>query len=200
MKKVGITGNFAAGKSYILDIISRFGYKIFSCDFFVNQLYQKIDIQEQIVSLTNRFSGSFQKDQLAEIIYNHQEDRKKIENLVHPLVLQAMHDFTNTNSEEEIVFLEVPLLFEAGFESFFDKIICVYADRDTRLSRAISKRNVTKDLFEKIEKLQMPQEEKITRSDYIINSSDYIIGKNSSTTGGYIKSIIENIKGEKDVN
>ena len=170
MKNIAITGSFASGKSFILNCIKSMGYKVFSCDDYVGQLYEDIVFQKLIGSEIEGF-GKFNKKNLAKIIFSNNVARKKLEKIIHPRALEAIRGFEEDNIKEALVFTEIPLLFEAGFAKHFFRSICVFCSEEAREERAGSRRGATgSDLFEKIKKTQLSQGEKIRRSDFSVDS------------------------------
>lgn len=169
MLSIGITGSFASGKSYVLNLIAEEGYKIFSSDECVSNLYENKAIQNQILKLIPILK-SFDKKKLAEIIYDDPLSRERIESFMHPLVLKEIKNFKEKNSLENFVLIEVPLLFEARWEQYFDFIITIYCSEDKRLEHAKSKVNFDQKIYNKLEKMQFSQAEKMKRADFIINT------------------------------
>ena len=168
IKNVAITGSFASGKTFILEYINSIGYKVFSCDDYVKEIYknnntQKI-LEDNIVEL-----DSISKQKLANIIYDNPQVRKKLESIIHPMIREGIKSFEAHNRKENILFTEVPLLFESGFDKYFSHSICVYCSENTRYERALS-RGVKKNLFNKIKNIQFSQEYKKQNSDFTINT------------------------------
>jgi dephospho-CoA kinase len=73
-----------------------------------------------------------------------------------------------------LIFSEVPLLFEAGFDKDFSKIICILCSETTRLKRAKERGIKNLTIFEKIKNIQLPQEYKKKKADYILDSEKEI--------------------------
>ena len=167
MKKIAITGSYASGKSFILDLIKSLDYKVFSCDDYVRSLYEKEEVRNQVAREIEGL-GVFDKKKLIQIIYNSPEQRVKLEKIIHPMVREEIFAFGQQYSGESRLFFEVPLLFEKNFDSYFDYTICVYCDEDVRLERAKKRKNFSLDLYEKLKQIQLPQEEKRNRADYSI--------------------------------
>ena len=120
MRNIAVTGSFATGKTHIINCIINLGYKTFSCDDYVKLLYQdrsiKFQIEQEIKGLQQ-----FDKAKLAKIIYNDALMKQKLENIIHPLVRKGIREFESDNKNENLVFTEVPLLFETGFDKYFSK-------------------------------------------------------------------------------
>jgi len=169
MKHIAITGSFASGKSFVLKCLKSMGYKVFSCDDYVRKLYEDKKLQK-LVENSIKNLDQFDKKKLAIIIYNDNNARKKLEAIIHPMVRSGIEDFAQKNLNEQVIFSEVPLLFESGFDKYFSQTICVYCLEKTRLKRSELRRIEDNDFFEKLKKIQLPQEEKQKLADFTINS------------------------------
>ena len=184
---IGITGSFASGKSYLLNLLNEEGFKTFSSDKFVGDLYKQQNIQGQILELIPGIAN-FDTKEIAKKIYSDDDIRKKIEALIHPLILKHILDFKKDHKNEKFVFVEVPLLFEVGWENYFDYTITAFCSSESRLKHAKSKANFDKDIYDRLEKIQLPQEEKIARADFVINMDAKMLELKTQIT-----SILENL-------
>lgn len=170
MKSIAITGSFGSGKTFILKYLERMGYKVFSCDEYVATLYLDQNIQKELSNIFDGIGVKFDKKQLTNIVYNNDDQRKKLEEYIHPKVIKGISDFKNKYKNENFIFLEVPLLFEAGFGSHFDYTVCVYCSEGKRKQNAQMRGNFNLELYNKISKIQLPQEEKKKLADFQINT------------------------------
>lgn len=188
MIAIGITGSFCSGKTFVLRILSDMGYRIFSADEFVRDLYKDTEIQSRILELLPSLEV-FDKLKLAKIIFNDEKSRESINEFIHPLMLKELEVFKWKNESEDIVFAEIPLLFEVGFESCFDFIITTFCSEDVRMKRAKTKKEFDKDIYDQIEMIQISQDEKKKKADFIINTDVDIVELNLE-----IKQILEKLK------
>lgn len=92
---------------------------------------------------------------------------KKLEAIVHPLVLQDRLDFIIENEGNILVF-DIPLLFETGAQSTFDAVACVLTTPGVQKTRVMARPGMSKAHFEFILSKQMPAEDKATKADYVI--------------------------------
>ena len=169
MLKVGITGNIASGKSEVENILKNGGYKVICAD----RLSHDALSDEKIKALVMNLFGTLNRDELGQIVFFDIEKRKKLEGIIHPFVINNINDFFELNKNEDFVFACVPLLFEAGLQKIFDKIVFIQSDDDLRLKRLIKRNGYKKDYAILRMKSQMPQDEKIKLSDFIVsNNSD----------------------------
>ncbi|PMP66082.1 MAG: dephospho-CoA kinase, partial [Thermodesulfobacterium geofontis] len=91
------------------------------------------------------------------------------ENLFHPLVKEKLLEFIEINKGEKVLFFEVPLLFEVGWEDLFDEVWVVSCSEKVQKER-ILKKGLNEKLGEKILKTQLPLKEKEKRAHKIIFS------------------------------
>lgn len=169
VRNIAITGSFASGKSYLINCLKNKNYQVFSCDDYIKNLYQEERIKTKITEMLN-IEGDFSTSKIANVIYSDEQKKKILENYIHPLVRKGVKDFEQENRSENIIFTEVPLLYETNYQNHFYKVICVYCSEETRWKRAQGRGMKDRDLFEKLKNIQMTQEEKMKRADILINT------------------------------
>lgn len=180
MPTIGLTGNFGMGKSTVLKMFGRMGAFTYDIDIFVHSILEKPAIIKKISRvignsvLSKRSSKpTLNKKRVASMIFNDPEKRKAVEKIIHPEVLrlikQAETKILKKEPEAVIVF-EVPLLFEAGYEKQFNKIIVVYSNMKNALKRLVGK-GFSRDEAVSRMRAQMPVSVKLKLSDYTINNN-----------------------------
>ena len=175
MLKIGITGNIASGKSTVENIIKEFGYDVFDADEMTHRILNeaksdivKIFSEEDVIT-----NGQIDRKIVASIVFSDNNKLKMLESIIHPKVKQEILNILNSCQNKKAVFVSVPLMFEAGFEDIFDKIIFVSAPENLRLKRLMLRNNLTEEDALKRIKSQLPESNKISKSSYIIkNDSD----------------------------
>ena len=174
-KVIGITGIFGSGKTTVSSILKNKGFPVISSDEIVHQLLKRKDIKD---SVTKEFgkdildeNGEISRKRLGEIVFSDSNKMKRLEEIIHPEVFKEINriilDYKKKKSK--IIFVEIPLLFETKAESFFDKVIVVYAHPSV-----IKKRLQSKFSDEEIERrwrYQIPQEVKKEKADFVIDNS-----------------------------
>lgn len=133
--------------------------------------YQKIlDVfgQEMIGS-----DGGLDRRRLRKKVIQDGESRKKLEKIVHPEITRLMIKEVEgaARSGKQLVFVEVPLLFEAGLEKTFDVIILVVSDPKTRINRLVKRDGISAAEAELLLKTQLSDEMKKKHSDFIIENT-----------------------------
>lgn len=172
MKVVGITGSIASGKTFVINFLAEQGYPSFNCDNFVASLYQTPEFLKHLAETFPEFASG-EKHEIAKEIFGSPERLKRLEQLVHPYVYEAIKRFIDDGKEsgEKVVVVEIPLLFEAGFQLMCDYVVAVHCDEATRKHRALEFRGMTEDIFNKISSQQLSSEEKVHRSDFVLYSN-----------------------------
>lgn len=169
MVNIAITGSFASGKSFVLNCAKKLGYKVFSCDDFVKEIYKDVSFQNKIVDEFKELK-IFDKKELSKIIYDDSKVRKRLESIIHPIVREGIKKFEELHKDKELLFTEVPLLFESKFDKYFSYSICTFCNEETRLLRAKKRGVIDLNLYEKIKIVQMDQEEKKKKANFIIDT------------------------------
>lgn len=152
MLKIAITGNIASGKSEIEKIIAQ-NFPVFDAD-----------------KIAHKFLGNVDRRALGEKVFSDPVARKKLEEYIHPKVKDEILKIFS-ESQDKCVFVSIPLLFETGFDKLFDKIIFVQCDDKLRLERLMKRNNFTKEQALKRMNAQMPQDDKINKSDFVIHNN-----------------------------
>jgi dephospho-CoA kinase len=169
---VGLTGGIAAGKSEALKALERLGAATLSTDAVVHELLTTGEIRDELVE---RFgdavttNGQVDRGAVAEVVFADDQQRKWLEDLLWPRVGQRVWEWRQEVERREppppAAVVEVPLLFEAGMESGFDKTIAVIADEAIRGERASGRGH--RGVDERTSR-QLTQDEKAQRADIVV--------------------------------
>ena len=167
--RIAITGGIGSGKSYVSKLLADFGIVVYDCDDAAKRLIRPSPtLQVSINETIGRDvfpSGQLDKTALSRYIVESEENTRKINSVVHPAVAE---DFLKSGLE----WLESAILFESGFYDRvkFDYIVCVSSPLELRISRLMSRDNLSREKVMEWIGRQMPQEEKVNRADFeIIN-------------------------------
>jgi DNA-formamidopyrimidine glycosylase len=175
-KVIGITGSIATGKSTVTHYLKKQGYQVIDADEIVKEAkMKKTSIYKGLVKeLGSTILNEKQEIDdavLSKMIYNDDQIRQKINHIVHPLVYDICQKKINL-SKDKVIFLSVPLLFEAGFEKLCDEIWCVYTNSEVQLDRLMKRNHLAQEEAEKMIQSQMPLDEKCQKATFIIDNSD----------------------------
>lgn len=146
MKKynVAITGGIGSGKSTVASFIRERGFPVFSCDEINRELLTQEDYVKKLTEIfpDTVVGGSFQKSKLAETVFSDQASLEKLNRFSHPIIMQKLKERME-KTKSSLVFAEVPLLFEEGYEREFDRILIVFRDEKTRIAAASARDGIS---------------------------------------------------------
>jgi len=170
---VGLTGAAASGKSAALDQFKKLGAFCVSTDLLAKEVltlracYNKILLSfGPGVFLKD---GSIDRTKLAKKVFSDKSKRKRLESILHPEILKRTLSLIK-RSDENIIIVEVPLLFEAGLEKCFALTVCVDAPYNRRLERAAARGWASGELRRR-SAAQFTDGEKAARADIVIDNS-----------------------------
>ena len=175
---VGLTGNYGMGKSTILSMFKKLSAITLDADSIVRILLTEKDILKKIRGLLGDKvfykNGSLNRDIVAKLIFINNKLRHNIEDILHPIVFERIKDFLDRMHEQDrVIVIEIPLLYERGYEDRFDRTITVHTKEDIALDRLEKEGIDRKDALLRL-KSQIPVKEKVMRSDFIIDNNGTI--------------------------
>ena len=167
---VGLTGSFGTGKSTVSRILENLGArKVINADQLVHEVFKRHHpIGKRIKSLFH-MSGILNRKRIAGEVFRNPAKRRRLEALIHPYVRRRMLEELKS-IRDGIAILEVPLLFEAGFDRLCDVTVSVLASERT-IIRRLAKRGFASEEVKKRLETQLSQSEKKKRSDFFIINS-----------------------------
>lgn len=176
MISIAIVGNIASGKSTVENVLRKKGYKVFDSDIIAHEVLD--DLSEKILEAFKGYdileNGKISRQKLGALVFDDKNLKEKLENIVHPEIKVRIKKIFEENKLEKYIFVSIPLLFEVGWRNLFDKILFIYTEDKIRLNRLMQRNNFTKDEALARIKSQLPQEEKVKVSDFIINNNHSI--------------------------
>lgn len=171
--KIAITGSIGSGKSSVAKIIRDLGYYCFSADDYNHHLMEKgSSVYDEIVESFNCVdeNGNIDRHKLASIVFNDALKLNHLNRIVHPHIIDKL---LKELDEHSVFFAEVPLLFELKLDRYFDYIVVVIVDEESR-NRRLSLRGIGEEAIKDRLKYQLPQSLKIKNADIIIDNSGSI--------------------------
>ena len=155
--RIALTGGIACGKSLLADFLNELGVETIDAD----------DIVHEIIPLEER-------RRIADGIFRDPSRRRELEARIHPIVRARLEEFANRpqkpGSPARIAVEIIPLLFECHWEGDYDIIIAVSSPRSVQIKRMVSNRGYSEEQAEARLSAQLPVEEKISRSDYVVEN------------------------------
>jgi len=173
--KIAVTGSAGSGKSLVCQRFKELGLVTLDCDIIARQVVEPgmkgfAKIVELFGEKVLRENNTLNRSELRRAIINDGSLRKKMENILHPLISDAMVLEMETAAYNKVkaVAVEVPLLFETGMDEQFDISITVTAKDLDLIHRICTRDKVTTKEAKRMLDIQMSQEDKIARADHVI--------------------------------
>ena len=181
MRKIAITGGIASGKSKLSNFLKSKGEVVIDLDEISHTLTDSDeDTINEIAKIfgddTKRQSGGIDRKLLASKVFSNSENKKQLEEILHPRIRQVMMNEIDS-VEKENVFVEVQLLAEKNMGSFFDHIIIISASKNQQINRLKTIRMMDSNLINQILDSQLTDEE---RKSKLSKYSNDILENNGS--------------------
>lgn len=162
---IGITGGVGSGKSTVMMVLrEKFGAKTLLADELGHEaLRPGTETYNQICAAFGNDvvldDGQLNRSALAQVIYADARKREKLNDIIHPYVMQQIRQQLFLWKEEPLVAIETALMFESGCNKLCDKIWYISTDRELRIKRLIESRGYTREKTEAIMAAQISEEE-----------------------------------------
>lgn len=165
-----ITGGIGAGKSYVCKRLEAHGIRIYDCDRGAKILLNTSEeLKERLKELIGieayKADGTLNKPIVAKFLLASEENKQRINAIVHPAVIKDFYD-------SGMQWMESAILYEAHLEQYVDKVVAVYADSDTRIRRIMQRDSIPHDKAKEWVDKQMNQDIVAERADYVITNND----------------------------
>ena len=176
-KIIGITGGIASGKSTVTEFLRQKGFQVVDADVVVHQL-QKPDGRLYQV-LVEHFgekilieNGELNRPLLASLIFSNPEEQEWSKRTQGEIIREELAALRNQFAQTEaLFFMDIPLLFEQNYASWFDETWLVYVNRDVQLERLMKRDQISKEAAESRLNSQWPLERKISLSSHSLDNN-----------------------------
>ena len=179
MLVVALTGGIATGKSVVAQVWKQLGCYILEADTLAHEL--QVPGQPAWKAIVSHFGEkilnpdkTINRQALGAIVFSDAQERKFLNNLVHPMVMVQKKDLIkkiNHKGRYKIFVSVAALTVEAGYAKSYDKIIVVHCDKQTQLKRLMERDNISRTKAAEKISSQMPSEKKLEYADYKIDTS-----------------------------
>ncbi len=177
--KIALTGGIATGKSTVASMLRELGAIVIDADEQARRVVEPgTESWDQLRNLLGEEyfnpDGTLKRRELRERIIRDPDCRKRLESVLHPFILGAMWsewEKTMALHPDSVIVLDIPLLFEGGFDKNFDVIILVYAPPPVQVGRLVTRDGLDPDEAQKTLSIQYPIDSKKSNSTYIIDNS-----------------------------
>ena len=172
---IGITGSIACGKSTVSNYLKDKGYTIIDADKLGHIALTSDEVREKLeksFGLRIIENNEISREKLGKLFFVNVENLKILNSIVHPYIRRQILQLQEKHSDERLVFLDIALLFEAGFEDLVEKIIVVHINEKEQLTRLMNRNSLSSEAAMNRIKSQMSSEDKSKLGDYVINNSN----------------------------
>ncbi len=164
---IAITGGIASGKSAVSAWLEKHGNKVIYSDKLGHEALKMPKVEEQLITKFGEEileDGKISRQKLAKLVFSDPDNLLFLNNLTHPLIRKKMQDIAD-NSDEDILFYEIPLLYENGLADKFDYVINVFSTEDVKIARIKERDGLDEEAAKLRIKAQLPDHIKLERAD-----------------------------------
>ena len=171
---IGITGSIACGKSTVSNYLIEKGYTIIDADKLGHIALTSEDVKRK---LAEKFGDNIlenkeiSREKLGKLVFGNEDNLKILNSIIHPKIKQLILKLQEDHKDEQFVFLDIALLYEANFIDLVEKVAVVYVDEDVQLERLMTRNFLSKEEALKRIESQMSPQEKASLGDFVINNS-----------------------------
>ena len=181
-KIIGLTGGIGSGKTTLATYLKSLGIPVFIADDEAKKLMQSPEVVAEIQTIfgTTIFeNGILNRQQLAAIVFSNPEKLSQLNAIIHPAVKKQFGFWLDQYQSEPFVVYEAAILFESGSYKNCDSIITITAPLEDRIARVMQRDNSTREQVLHRINAQWTDEQRIAKSDFVIENSDAQQAKNS---------------------
>jgi dephospho-CoA kinase len=179
MLKVGLTGSIAVGKSHVLSIFRELGCYTIDADQIAREVVTPDSeglklVVENFGKEVLQLDGSLDRQKLGAIVFADEVKRRRLNSLLHPLIIAAQDEQVRQIEQSDpngIVIIDAALMIESGGYRRLHKLIVVHCDPESQLQRLMRRDGLSRETAESRIAAQMPQDEKKTFADFLIDTS-----------------------------
>lgn len=177
MKWIALTGGIASGKSTVTLRLRTLGFAVLDADAISREvtapggpaLPQIFTVFEGVQAP----DGSLNRQALGALVFGHEEQRRKLEAIIHPFVRARVAEEKERLRKKgtKVAFYDVPLLYEQGQEDHFDAVILIAAPEESQLKWLMQRNSLDEEQARARLRSQLPLAEKEKRTKYIIRNT-----------------------------
>ncbi|MCL6590973.1 MAG: dephospho-CoA kinase [Firmicutes bacterium] len=178
MKKIGLTGGIASGKSSVGLILEKMGVRVISADSVAHKIlepgeaaYHQVVAEFGLGILDGQ--GRIDRKKLGRLVFGNERLRKRLEELTHPVIIAVIKETIDfyERSGLQLVVIEIPLLFEVGLRELVDEIWVVTVDSREQFRRLMLRDQISEEEAKSRIAAQLPLAEKEKLADVVIQNN-----------------------------
>lgn len=173
---IGIVGGIGSGKSFIADLFGELGCLVTKSDDHVREAYRRPEVKQTLHAWWGDAvitpEGEVDRKAVAERVFNHPEELKRLEGLIHPMVGQIRDEqMLKAGPLVKAFIWDTPLLYEVGLDEQCDAVVFVDAPLEMRQKRVREHRGWSESELLRREKSQLPLDKKRQMAQYMVSNT-----------------------------
>jgi dephospho-CoA kinase len=176
MKRVGLTGGVASGKSTVSAILDELGAVIIDADVLAREVVAPgTDGLRKVVEAFGRDvltdNGELDRPAMGTIVFADPQKRRVLEGIIHPRVRERGAEIEASAGSDDVVVHDIPLLTETGQAGGFDAVIVVDVPTETQVERMVELRGMTREDAEARVAAQASREERLKIATHVVDNT-----------------------------
>jgi dephospho-CoA kinase len=176
IRRIGLTGGIATGKSYVAGKIREAGVPMVDADVLSREVVAPgtpglAAVRRRFGPDAVRRDGTMDRVRIAQVVFKDKRARLDLEAIIHPAVQKAIDEFFATLPKRTpFAVADIPLLFETGRENQFNAVVVVACPRELQLQRLMERNKLSKEDAERRLNAQLPIEQKVKKATHVIRT------------------------------
>ena len=180
MLRVGLTGSIGVGKSFVAGVLAELGCQVIDADQTAREVVEPgspglLAVAAKFGRGVIRADGTLDRERLGSLVFADEEKRRMLNSILHPYIIARQDELLReweTKDPNDIAVVDAALMIESGGYKRFDKLIVVHCTSAEQFKRIMIRDNLSRAEAEERIRAQLPQEEKKSYADYLIDTSD----------------------------
>ena len=180
MLRVGLTGSIGVGKSFVTGVLAELGCQVLDADQTAREVVEPgspglLAVAEQFGREMIREDGTLDRERLGSLIFADEQQRQLLNSILHPYIIARQDELLRECEVKDphgIAIVDAALMIESGGYRRFNALVVVHCNPEEQLRRITARDKLPREEAERRIRAQMPQEEKKSYADYLIDTSD----------------------------
>ncbi len=180
MLRIGLTGSIGVGKSFVAGVLAELGCQVIDADQTAREVVEPgspglLAVAAKFGRGVIRADGTLDRERLGSLVFADEEKRRMLNSILHPYIIARQDELLReweTKDPNDIAVVDAALMIESGGYKRFDKLIVVHCISVEQFKRIMIRDNLSRAEAEERIRAQLPQEEKKSYADYLIDTSD----------------------------
>lgn len=174
---LGITGGIATGKSSVVQHIKQLGFPVVDADIIARHLLDKnTPVFNEVVKVFGteilQENGEINRQLLGDLVFNHPDKLKQLDELMAPFLQESiLAAIKQASQNQKLVIVDVPLMYEKGYDEWMDQVAVVYCTPEQQLNRLMKRNQLTEKEAKQRINSQLPIEMKKLLAEIVFDNS-----------------------------